>query len=62
MTQRFKIVESKFRNNIIIFDKLIDEPIIEIAGNNKQLNKLMAKACMLILSCNTDFLKVVEEW
>ena len=59
---RFKTIRSKHRNSSIIFDKLLDEAAVEIATNNRQMNDLMAAACIIILSGDTDFMKMVEEW
>ena len=60
--KRFKLIRSKHRNSSIVFDKLLDDACIEIATNNRQMNDLMGKACMIILSADPDFLKLVEEW
>lgn len=61
-SKRFKIIRSKLRNSSLVFDKLTEEVTVEIASNNRQLNDTMAKACLIILSCDKDFLKMVEEW
>ena len=60
-SKRFKLIKSKLRNEVLVFDKLIDEPIAEIASNNNQFNKLMGEACMLIIY-DENFRKVVMEW
>jgi hypothetical protein len=61
-SKRFKIIRSKLRNSSLVFDKLTEDVTVEIASNNRQLNDIMAKACLIILSCDEDFLKMVEEY
>ena len=58
---RFCLIKSKLRNSTILFDKLIEEPAVEIALNNRQFNDLIGKACLLIMS-DPEFVEVVEKW
>ena len=58
---RFRLIKSKLRNSTILFDKLLEEPAVEIALNNRQSNDLIGKACLLIMS-DPEFVEVVEKW
>ena len=58
---RFCLVDSKLRNSKLLFDKLLEEPAVEIATNSEYHNELIGKACLLIMG-DKEFRRMVEEW
>lgn len=58
---RFCLIKSKLRNSTLLFDKLLEEPAVEIALNNRYHNDLIGKACLLIMG-DSEFRRMVEEW
>ena len=58
---RFCLIKSKLKNSNILFDKLLEEPAVEIATNSKWHNDLIGKACLLIMG-DKEFREMVEKW
>ena len=61
LNPRFCLIKSKLRCSSILYDKLLEEPSVEIAVKNPYHNDLIGKACLLIMG-DVRFRKLVEEY
>lgn len=53
---RWKIIKHKMVPGQMIFDKILDKPVVEIATGNQQIDEIMIKVCFECMH-NTEFLK-----
>ena len=58
---RFCLIKSKLTNSRLLYDKLFEKPVVEIATSSNYHNELIAKASLLIMG-DPQFRKEVEEW
>lgn len=58
---RFKILNSKISSGLMVYDKITDKIVVDIATNNKQIDEFIVKAVFLCIH-DQDFLQKVIEW
>lgn len=47
--ERFSIINPRGSQNVYMYDKLLDDIVIEICTGNGQMNRIMMQACYQLL-------------
>lgn len=49
MNERFRIMKPRNSQNVYLYDKVLDDIVIEICTGNKQMNMIMMQACYQLM-------------